>query len=96
MTDIINPGLFDIGMTENPNGMIAGTTFYENVPASQRFMVLNRLNGDIVASGKSRDDGTFTRFVSADFVVNNAVTVISFDDTGTYNAQVADHINAVL
>lgn len=96
MTDTINPGLFEIGIDENPNAMIAGTTLYEGVPASQRFMVVNRLSGIVVASGKSRSDGTFARFVGSNFVSDNAVTVITFDDTGTYNAEVADHINAVL
>ncbi len=96
MTDIINPGLFEVGITENPNAMISATIFYENQLSSQRFMIMDRLTGTVIASGRTNAQGVFTRFVGANYVIDDSVLVIGFDDTGTYNAQVADHINGVL
>lgn len=89
-----NVGLIQLGVSQ-PIPKISGTLFVESKPTKKRFMVIDRLSGEIVASGKSNQDGTFTRFVSIKYTNNKKLFVISFDDTAVYNAEVADHINAV-
>lgn len=74
---------------------IAGVTKYEGVPAKMRIMVCDRLEGKVLASGKSKDDGTFKRYLPDDYVADKQCFVVTFDDTGVYNAQISDLINAV-
>tara|TARA_R100000697_G_scaffold82697_1_gene94586 strand:+ start:2584 stop:2865 length:282 start_codon:yes stop_codon:yes gene_type:complete len=93
---MINPGIFELLPTGDPNAVISATIFYENQLSSQRFMILDRLSGGVIASGKTDEQGVFTRFVGDKYVIDDALLVVGFDDTGTYNAQVADHINGVL
>lgn len=90
------PLLTNFAADENPNAVISATIFYENQLSSQRFMIQDRKTGVVIASGRTNAQGVLTRFVGANYVQDDALLVIGFDDTGTYNAQVADHINAVL
>lgn len=92
----LNPFIFEVADESRPNAMVSATIFYENQLSSQRVMVMDRLDGTVIASGKTNAQGVFTRFVGANYVIDDALLVVGFDDTGTYNAQVADHINGVL
>lgn len=80
----------------NPNALISGVLQFESTPAVVRYQIIDRLNGNILAAGHSKSDGKFENYVSSIYIQDRKVYVISFDDTGTYNAQVADLINAVI
>lgn len=74
---------------------VSGVLEYEGQPAPLRFMIQDRKSGELLASGKSNADGTYKRYLNQVYISERQVFVISFDDTGKYNAQVADLINAV-
>ncbi len=96
MTTVFLPQIAEYPLDENPNAQVSATIFYENQLSSQRFMIMDRLTGTVIASGRTNAQGVFTRFVGANYVTDDALLVIGFDDSITYNAQVADHINGVL
>ena len=84
------------GVDDNPNGSIHITTYFEGVASPQRILVFDRFSGDIVASGKSKEDGTFRRYVGNIYTDERKVMVVTLDDTATYNAEIADHVNSVI
>lgn len=88
-----NVGLNQLGVSQ-PIPFIGGSLLVENAPAKKRFFAIDRLSGKIIASGKSKPDGTFKKYVPESYNNNKKLFVISFDDTAVYNAEVADHINA--
>ncbi len=95
--ETLNPLLlFELRPESRPNAQVSATIFYEDQLSSQRFMILDRKDASVIASGRTNAQGVFTRFVGANYVIDDSLLVIGFDDTGTYNAQVADHINGVL
>jgi len=93
--ELIGPAIFELGVVEQPFALIEGTLYVENAPAQKRFMIIDRLSGEVIHSGLSNTDGAFKRYVDPSFTNNRKLYVISFDDTAVYNAEVADHINAV-
>lgn len=92
---------FNLGLTQrgDPSSQtfpfVAGVTKREGAPESMRLMVTDRLSGKVLASGKSKSDGTFKRYLYDEYILDRQCFVVTFDDTGVYNAQISDLINAV-
>lgn len=75
----------------NPFPFVGGVTKVENVPTSVRFAVLDRISMTPLSVKKSNSDGTYKVYLARG-AATMPVCVIAFDDTGKYNAQIADHI----
>ena len=74
---------------------IAGITKFEGTPKSMRFSIHDRLSGQPITAGYSNGLGEFKKYLATDYVVDKQCFVVTFDDTGVYNAQISDLINAV-
>lgn len=74
--------------------ILGGITKVEGVGASKRIHVLLRDTDTVVASTVSRPDGTW-QIKGINEFPERSLLVIAFDDTGTYNALVADFVSQV-
>lgn len=83
------------GASGLPTGVLAGTVTVLTAPAQRHVRVLDRKSSLVVASGRSKPDGSY-RFTGLRTDID--YVVIAFDDTpgATYNAVIADRIRAVV
>jgi len=74
--------------------ILAGVTKVNGVPAPKRVHLLLRGTNVVVASKISRSDGTW-EIKGINEYPERSLTVIAFDDTGNYNAEIADFVSQV-
>lgn len=81
-TGNIKPGQLDL---ETKNG---------GVPYQSRVMVADRGSGTLFWLGKTDAAGKLRVIVPVEYTTKNDLLVTALDDTGTYNAVVADRVQA--
>lgn len=93
---MILTGMLMFGTYSKSDGayMAGGTVKVDGAPAEKRIVLQDRRSMSYIGSTISRPDGTWKiGNIWNPGEGNGLVTV--FDDTGTYNAEVADHITLV-
>jgi hypothetical protein len=73
---------------------LAGTLEVDAVAASRRVVVINRGSMRYVGSTVSAADGTWEIAGLPKVLAGVSLSVIAFDETGTYNAEIFDHVTA--
>ena len=64
-------------------------------PAQKRVMVFNRISLELLAATYSAPaTGTWELYGLPEYA-EGSLLVVAFDDTGTYNAEVADYVSQV-
>lgn len=71
---------------------IAGTVAAESTPAQKRIIILHRNSMEYEKGILSEADGTWEITGIANIYAGTPFMVVSLDDSGTYNAEVADLI----
>ena len=73
--------------------MLGGTVTVDGSPAEKRIYVYSRSSMSLVAATwSSRTNGAWKVFGLPEYA-EGALLVLSVDDTGTYNAEVADYVS---
>ena len=74
---------------------LAGTVTVDGTPARKRVVILLRGSCSLVSVRVSDPMTGAWQAVGLPEYAEGALTVIAFDDTGTYNAEVADYVSQV-
>lgn len=85
--------VFPAGASE-PFAKVYGVTKTDSVPTPSRISILDRVSQYLLFTGKTAADGSWQRYVPAPYVTLRKLAVIAFDDTGTFNAVIADNVSA--
>lgn len=83
----------DIGVTDGWY-MVGGTVKADGVGVARRVVLIDRRTMETVASTMSHDDGSWQISVFYNLGEKNSLVVV-FDDTETYNAEVADLVTQI-
>lgn len=74
------------------NHRLAGTVAVDTLPAVKRVVVLTRGKLQYVGSTISASDGTWEIKGLPKVLDGVTLVAIAFDESGTYNAEIADHV----
>lgn len=77
--------------------MVLGGTIKENgVPAKKRIMIFHKKTYEIIASAWSDATTGIWKISNTNEYPDRMLYVVAFDDTGTYNAEIADFVSQVV
>ena len=74
---------------------LAGTVTVDGNPAQKRVMVFNRISLELLAATYSAPATGAWELSGLPEYAKGSLLVVAFDDTGTYNAEVADYVSQV-
>ena len=83
------------GLPRTDRHRLAGTVTVDGNPAQKRVMVFNRISLELIAATYSAPATGAWELYGLPEYVERSLLVLAFDDTGTYNAEVADYVSQV-
>ena len=94
---MINTGAFVLvhGLPRTDRHRLAGTVTVDGNPAQKRVMVFNRISLELLAATYSDPATGAWELSGLPEYAEGSLLVVAFDDTGTYNAEVADCVSQV-
>ena len=94
---MINTGAFVLaqGLPRTDRHRLAGTVTVDGNPAQKRVMVFNRISLELLAATYSAPTTGAWELYGLPEYAEGSLLVVAFDDTGTYNAEVADYVSQV-
>ena len=94
---MINTGAFVLaqGLPRTDRHRLAGTVTVDGNPAQKRVMVFNRISLELLAATYSAPATGAWELSGLPEYAKGSLLVVAFDDTGTYNAEVADYVSQV-
>ena len=94
---MINTGAFVLvqGLPRTDRHRLAGTVTVDGNPAQTRVRVFNRISLKLLAAAYSAPATGAWELYGLPEYSEGSLLVVAFDDTGTYNAEVADYVSQV-
>ena len=94
---MINAGAFVLaqGLPRTDRHRLAGTVTVDGNPAQKRVVVFNRISLKLLAATYSAPATGAWELYGLPEYAEGSLLVVAFDDTGTYNAEVADYVSQV-
>ena len=94
---MINAGAFILaqGLPRTDRHRLAGTVTVDGNPAQKRVIVFNRISLELIAATYSAPATGAWELSGMPEYAERSLLVLAFDDTGTYNAEVADYVSQV-
>lgn len=94
---MINTNAFVLaqGLPRTDRHRLAGTVTVDGNPAQKRVMVFNRISLELLAATCSAPATGAWELSGLPEYTEGSLLVLAFDNTGTYNAEVADHVSQV-
>ena len=94
---MINTGAFVLakGLPRTDRHRLAGTVTVDGNPAQKRVMVFNRISLELLAATYSDQATGAWELYGLPEYTKRSLLVVAFDDSGQYNAEVADYVSQV-
>lgn len=71
-------------------------TKIDGVPARRRISIIDRKSQSLLWHSFTNPDGEITRILPLKYATSDYLCVAAYDDTGTYNAVIADNAQTTL
>ena len=83
------------GLPRTDRHRLAGTVTVDGSPAQKRVLLFDRISLELLAATYSASATGAWELSGLPEYAEGSLLVVAFDDTGTYNAEVADYVSQV-